>query len=50
MTWCMYSSTRPKSNPEQDTLHVSSERADIRLSDDSEKVSGYGMHIKACII
>ena len=47
----MYNSTRPKSNPEQDTtihVHVSSERVDIRLNDDSGKVSGYGMQIKAC--
>ena len=48
MIWCMYSSTRPRSNPELDTtihVHVSSERVNIRLSDDSGKVSGYGMHI-----
>ena len=48
MTWCMYNSTRSKSNPEQDTIihvHISSERVNIRLSDDSGKVSGYGMHI-----
>ena len=43
------SSTRSKSNPEQGiTLHVSPEHVDIRLSDDSEKVNGYGTHIKAC--
>ena len=48
MTWCAYSSTRLKRNPEQNTtIHVSAdhEHTEIILH---EKVSGYGMHIKAC--